>query len=811
MRRLVPSLPCYALLAAILVAVFVGHGRRIHHVDAVTAAGDAAPAVDPDSITGYADGVRHLVVPARNAEAMQWIVQTQQMLHEGSARIRHVTYDNAPTGRPVYTPSPFRWWLAAVAAPIHLATGQPMALAVERTAVWSEPLLHVLIVVGAAAFILRRMGPLAAVVATLALAFGFPFAGMFQAGAPEDAGLTHGLLLASLLVFFDASVHPGRTGRLRFGLAGALAATALWLNPGSAVPIVAGLGLSGLILAFCGRRRAGEPPAPEASMPPWRTWGVWGAGVTFAAYLLEFAPGHLSWSEPGPTEVHPLYAIAWLGLAELIHRANTAFAGHAFARGWRGWIVAVAAVLALLSLPVVMVATDTRAFLQPETFDNRLTPWLGGIAAEGFPGLVRRDGLTQAAVAAFLPLLLLLSPLGHAINSVFTRRPAPATVLLLGPGIATGWLAWHHLSWWSGLGMIATLIAAALAVRKPDAPAPALRSVGWIVVFLPVFGPGLWLSVASQLGANPKDLSEADQQTLVERDLAHWLAQRVGPEDGTVLAPPQLTASLIYFGGLRGLGSPYRENRDGFGAAVRICAANSADEAEVLVRQRALTHIVMPSWDPFLREYARLGTTQVQSSLIAFLESWLPPRWLRPAAYQTPPLPLFARERANVFEVTEVQDQALALSRLADYFVEMGDTQPAAELSRVLAEKFPEDISVQTAIAKGQLARGERFLFAATLKEILVHVSEGAADYLPWDRRVSLALVLAAGKQLEEAREQVAWCTETATDVDLRQLAMPTLAQFAALCDQFSLQMAEPELERLMRERVPAQAASADR
>jgi len=67
-----------------------------------------------------------------------------------------------------------------------------------------------------------------------------------------------------------------------------------------------------------------------------------------------------------------------------------------------------------------------------------------------------------------------------------------------------------------------------------------------------------------------------------------------------------------------------------FAAAVRIAGATSPDEAQAVAQSRGLNYIVLPSWDSFLDEYARLASGKAEHSLIALLHQWRAPRWLRP-------------------------------------------------------------------------------------------------------------------------------------------------------------------------------------
>ena len=164
---------------------------RVRRVEVITGLAGATAAVDSKSLTGYAGGVRMLIVPGHNNESYQWIAQTQQMIAEGNWRLRHVDYDNAPGGRAVTSPSPYRWWLVLVAWGEHVFSGRPIGLAVERAALWADPILQVLLLLGAVAFAWRRFGRLPAFLLALGVTMLFPLAGGFVPGSPDGRNLTH--------------------------------------------------------------------------------------------------------------------------------------------------------------------------------------------------------------------------------------------------------------------------------------------------------------------------------------------------------------------------------------------------------------------------------------------------------------------------------------------------------------------------------------------------------------------------------------------------------------------------------------------
>ena len=115
------------------------HIARMEHVSATTGWSVDAPVVDRRSPTGYAGGRRRLIVAEHSNESYQWIAQTQQMFARSEWRVRRIDTENAPQGRVVHTPSPYRWWLGLVAWIDHVRSGEPIGLAVERAALFADP------------------------------------------------------------------------------------------------------------------------------------------------------------------------------------------------------------------------------------------------------------------------------------------------------------------------------------------------------------------------------------------------------------------------------------------------------------------------------------------------------------------------------------------------------------------------------------------------------------------------------------------------------------------------------------------------
>jgi len=122
-----------------------------------------APAVDPKSPTGYAGGLRSLLLPYEGADAYHWVMQTQAMIAGSDLRVRWVDYDNAPFGREVHWAAPVHWWLALIAWLDRAWSGEPIGIGVEHAALVMGPLHLALVLLVLVPFIAMRFGQPAAV------------------------------------------------------------------------------------------------------------------------------------------------------------------------------------------------------------------------------------------------------------------------------------------------------------------------------------------------------------------------------------------------------------------------------------------------------------------------------------------------------------------------------------------------------------------------------------------------------------------------------------------------------------------------
>lgn len=740
-----------------------------------------------------------LVVPGHRNESYEWLDLTREMFARRELRVRHVDYENAPGGREVFAPSPYRWWLGFVALTYHGIVRAHSGPSLEWAALYADPLL--LLVFGAAtvAFVAWRFGVLAASLAAAALAALFPFAGEYLPGVPDDLSLALVLAAWSVLPVIAGASRiqaPDAEARSRrwFLAAGIVGALGLWVNVSRELPILVGLGLGGIFCGWVGRRSPGRRPLP------WRVWGVAGATTCLVAYMVEYFPSHMgNWEL---REIHPIFGLAWLGGAELVARVSEWTAGgraRRDLRGLAGWVLALAA---LASLPVAMGVSHSLGFLSVELPSMRLSLLANGPSAPTLWAWLLQNGLTAPVVATFLPLLVILpAALLLILKSVAPDVRVPIA-LGLGPVLVAMVFAVRQISWWNGVDVALLPLIVALGAALGGLARPRLIA-GLSALFAgAVLIPGaiqLWPPAEAAPGAG---LSDSEVIGLIERDMAYWLSSHAGPAGAVVIAPPNQTATFYYYAGIRGLASFSWEDRDGFQAAVRIMSASTPEEAQELIGVHGVTHIIIPSWDPFMDAYAQVGAGQVGGTFLDRLHQWNLPRWLKPVAYIVPTIGGFEGQSAVVLEVVDEQDDATALSRITAYFVDMGQLALASKAESGL-RRYPADLGALVARAQVQFAIGEKDEFAKSVDVIARRISGGADRDLQWDQQIGLAVVLAQAHRIDLARPRLQESLAAVDDEKLRSLSTTLLYRLQVLRKALNLEISDPAMRRLSLDLLP--------
>jgi hypothetical protein len=230
------------------------------------------------------------------------------------------------------------------------------------------------------------------------------------------------------------------------------------------------------------------------------------------------------------------------------------------------------------------------------------------------------------------------------------------------------------------------------------------------------------------------------------------------------------------------------------------------EEVQDDLQARGVRYIVIPSWDPFFSEFGRRYLVKELSDrtslLVDELRRWNLPPWLQPVPYQMPVGGGFEGQSVRVFEVVDPQTPAAAAGRLAEYLVETGDLADAAAVAEKL-RRYPGDVGALAAEAQVESARDDADAAAQTLGLLLGRLSSGGDRYLPWDRRISVAVVLARGKRFDLARDQVRRCVAEASEARLRSLSTGTLYDLLLLAHSFGLEFADPGLRDLALDLLP--------
>jgi hypothetical protein len=787
------------ILAPVCALAFViwSDVARLRRVELVSDIAGEGARVEPGSPTGYADGRRWLIVPEHHNPTYQWIEETQLMLARGDWRVRSVDYENAPFGREVHAASPYRWWLLLVARVDHALSRRPLGLCVERAALFADPLLHVALLVVSTIFVAARFGPFCAAILSVGLAAIFPLAAAFLPGVADDFGLVQICSFWSVLLLVAGTLAGRRTLGWYFA-AGVAGGCGLWLSAMGELPIIAGIGAGGLLAGLLARGGPAEPVA----VPPWRAWSFGGAAASLLGYLAEYFPAHMG---PQLRVNYPLYALAWLGLGEMMGWSVARMRGGAPRAGLHGAGLLVLAAAAAASLPLVIWRSGVRPFLADDVLSARLTSLPDGVVAGSLTAWVGRDGPGGAFAATCLPLLLLGPAAWLLLRRGTGSAHRTAIAIAIGPALAALALSVGHIRWWNTFdAVLLVLLVAAAAVPS----ASRSRSGPWmwsaLLGAVLAFGVARLAPAAGAGGTGQIRLTRSEAEGIYERGLSQWIADRAGPEGATVLAPPFRTSSLCFYGGLRGIGTPNWENADGLSAAFYAVTAMRQGESLSVVRQRGVTHIVLLSWDTDFEDLARLRLKDPAASFVYALHNTLGGgfSWLRALPYELAPVAGLEPQSVMVLQVTDEADPATQQSRFVEYLLESHQAEQAAAAGRALL-RYPADLGALVAQAQLAKARGDEETFARVFRSIVPGVSGRPGAALAWDRRVSLAVVLAMGGRPDLSRAQVGRCLREADEARVRFLTTESLYHLLLLARRSGLDFPDPRLRVLSLRLLP--------
>jgi hypothetical protein len=118
-------------------------------------------------------------------------------------------------------------------------------------------------------------------------------------------------------------------------------------------------------------------------------------------------------------------------------------------------------------------------------------------------------------------------------------------------------------------------------------------------------------------------------------------------------------------------------------------------------------------------------------------------------------------------------------------------------------QAFPANLSALIARALVEKTRGDEAAFEKLVGSIEASLRAGADRRLPWERRVSLCVVLTQSNRTELARKQVERCLAEITEPRLRGLTTGSLFRLQKLAKAFDLTIADASLRQLAHNLLP--------
>ncbi|HET7535447.1 MAG TPA: STT3 domain-containing protein [Candidatus Didemnitutus sp.] len=763
-------------------------GRR---VAAVAAATQPAPPLDEKSPTGQRWGERNQILDS--TDGYHWVMQTQQMIANGEWRVRHVNYDNAPTGREVHWASPLHWWLAAVAWIDHAVSGRPWVVTVEHAATYATPWLLGIFLLGVVPLTARHFGAWPAALLAIGLVTVAPFSSESAAGSIDHHGIAGSLaLLTVLFLLIGLKCDDNHSARRWFLLSGIAGAAGLWINAATQIPVLVGVGI-GAVLATSptggSRPPDGFAARPEAALHQfdpafWRTWGFAGGAASVFFYLIEYFPANFGLR----LEVnHPLHALAWAGAGDLLSRICAWRQGRSEPRTKQSRIGLVASLAAVALPPLLALAWPQRTFVVADKF---LWTLHVDYIEEFSPLLARLNGKSFGDALSIVLVHLNLLPL-VALPAAWWRwrgQLAPAAraalALSLPPALLISFLAWGQVRWLHVSCALWLVVLVAMASTAAELRWTWGRKTAAAIFLAAIFLPyPVEAAIAAWRAAhNPGVVSRENLRQCIMRDFAYWLRRRTGGEAGVVLSGPTASTELIYHGGFKGIGTLYWENIDGLRTVVDIYGATTPAQALALLKQHGVSHLVIFPWGSFADESARLARGLRASDPVpagAFARDLLEsghgmPDWVRPLVYRLPDTPEFKDDFVLVLEIVPDQSPADAAMRRAQFLAAYGNTQDAALLVRDVLAQNPSHLPALAMRAEFQRQARDQAGFRETMSRVQAALAGDPPPAL--EDRVLLALEFAVARDTAHASQQLAASWSIATEKDLRRLATPELS-----------------------------------
>lgn len=562
------------------------------------------PKFDFSSPTGYASGQRVMVLRGADIDTCHWVMNAQRMAQDLLWRIRWMPDDNAPYGREMHWSHLLLWWLVLNGWLVSLATGWPLGASIEAAALWCVVPWHLILVIALPVALRRVFGAAACSLLALGIGVGYPVASLFFAGGCDHHGIVTAFLLCGILFLVASLWNTSRTdspvarpSRFWMIASGLFFGAGLWVSAATVFPATAGI-IAGLVgLHFC-------PVGRRVAISSLSLWAFVIALVSLGFYLLEYFPDPFECR----LEVnHPFYAMAFAGAAGFLYLLESG------RPRWMIWLFIPT--VAAMAFPIFLIFLFKAAVFAPS--DRFLYQLHHDYIAE-FQNIfvfAKKQNWDQWLVCLSPWPLAGLAALRLVFNGgvANSRKVAlvcagmAAVMLSLLACLQVRWLGTANTLWLAVLTPVAASVWCPPGERNWQLSRLESLAGGIFLLFLIVQMPQVMLR--EFLANRGKDLVPDSSSVAVgfARDVAYRLRALGGREPAVVASGPTTTTWLMYFGGLKGLGTLYWENAAGLKTTAALYDAKDAKEACGVIKERKIAFLVFLSPDPCENEYPRLN------------------------------------------------------------------------------------------------------------------------------------------------------------------------------------------------------------
>jgi hypothetical protein len=516
------------------------------------------------------------------------------------------------------------WLLLSAGYIRHIALGEDLYDAIERAAVWVGPSLYFILISSTGILILRRLGALVALIWMLNLLALPSVEWSFHPLRPDHHGLQLGFLIGSLmcLVFgglgwtsttIDSSKYKPawfstftlpdtRNARKFFIASGIFGGLGFWTGASVQIFGIVLFCAGALVLVLCLPPNFDKASDPLTTYEPrlWRWWAFSGSTTALAFYFIEYAPNF-----PGMRleANHPLYALFWLCLGEILFRLSEHKTGRRKANVGLLLVMCMGAGL----LPVFLLFGPSEWHSMRDPFMQRVHEFID----EFLPYQHARSGSSLLRALndfGFLPIFLLIAPFWARDARTQLHEWGALWMLFLPASVYAGLTLWQA-RWTNFFGGACLLLAVfTLAVIRAHTNRKLWTTL-WLYFCIALFvAPNLYSIRMKVLDLKSSTLSGQHLHVLLppilQRQLAQNLASLSTSSHSAIMSPPSLAVKLYYYGGHHAVASYYWENAEGLRAAVDFFAAINDEEARQIAQERAITHIVLPPAPSIVRMFS---------------------------------------------------------------------------------------------------------------------------------------------------------------------------------------------------------------